>query len=74
VDYYNTGDWVESCTALVEYSDGSFELLYRPLNAADETYDPADAAPPTARRASGPDSPPVPAAPDFLFVDAPNAG
>lgn len=32
VSYYNTGDWVESCTALVEYSDGSFELLYRPLN------------------------------------------
>jgi UDP-2,3-diacylglucosamine pyrophosphatase LpxH len=30
--YYNTGDWVESCTALVEYGDGTFELLYRPLN------------------------------------------
>jgi len=34
VDYYNTGDWVESCTALVEYSDGSLELLYRPLNGS----------------------------------------
>ncbi|MGQ0636963.1 MAG: UDP-2,3-diacylglucosamine diphosphatase [Planctomycetaceae bacterium] len=33
VAYYNTGDWVESCTALVEYSDGEFELLYRPLNS-----------------------------------------
>lgn len=24
--YINTGDWVENCTALVEYDDGSFEL------------------------------------------------
>src|SRR5262249_10988123 len=36
IAYYNTGDWVESCTALVEYSDGSFELLYRPLNLSAE--------------------------------------
>ena len=32
VCYYNTGDWVESCTALVEYEDGRMELLHRPLN------------------------------------------
>jgi UDP-2,3-diacylglucosamine pyrophosphatase LpxH len=25
--YMNTGDWVESCTALVEHADGRFELL-----------------------------------------------
>lgn len=25
--YYNCGDWVESCTALVEYDDGTMELL-----------------------------------------------
>jgi len=25
--YCNTGDWVESCTALVERLDGSLELL-----------------------------------------------
>lgn len=25
--YYNTGDWVESCTALVEHHDGRFELI-----------------------------------------------
>lgn len=37
VDYYNTGDWVESCTALVEYTDGTFELLYRPLNSENDT-------------------------------------
>lgn len=30
VDYYNTGDWVESCTALVEHRDGTLELLHRP--------------------------------------------
>jgi UDP-2,3-diacylglucosamine pyrophosphatase LpxH len=27
VEYYNTGDWVESCTALVEHMDGSLELV-----------------------------------------------
>jgi hypothetical protein len=25
--YMNDGDWVESCTALVEHHDGRFELL-----------------------------------------------
>ena len=28
VDYYNDGDWVESCTALVEHHDGRMELLH----------------------------------------------
>ncbi len=35
-DYYNDGDWVESCTALVEHHDGRIELLTnlaRPINA-----------------------------------------
>lgn len=27
VTYYNTGDWVESCTALVEHVDGSMEIV-----------------------------------------------
>lgn len=27
VSYYNTGDWVESCTALVEHHDGRIELI-----------------------------------------------
>lgn len=27
VDYFNTGDWVESCTAIVEHFDGRMELL-----------------------------------------------
>lgn len=26
-NYYNSGDWVESCTALVEHDDGRIELL-----------------------------------------------
>jgi UDP-2,3-diacylglucosamine pyrophosphatase LpxH len=28
VRYMNTGDWVESCTALVEHLDGSFEIIH----------------------------------------------
>ncbi|MGF1677922.1 MAG: UDP-2,3-diacylglucosamine diphosphatase [Candidatus Methylacidiphilales bacterium] len=27
INYYNTGDWVESCTAIVEELDGSLKLL-----------------------------------------------
>jgi len=27
VTYYNDGDWVESCTALVEHADGQMELI-----------------------------------------------
>jgi len=26
--YLNCGDWVESCTALVEHADGKIELLH----------------------------------------------
>jgi UDP-2,3-diacylglucosamine pyrophosphatase LpxH len=26
--YYNCGDWVESCTALIEYEDGKIELVH----------------------------------------------
>ena len=26
IDYYNCGDWVEHCTALVEHVDGRLEL------------------------------------------------
>ncbi len=33
VQYWNTGDWVESCTAIVEYCDGSIELVYHPWDA-----------------------------------------
>ena len=27
VQYYNDGDWVESCTALVEHHDGRMEII-----------------------------------------------
>jgi UDP-2,3-diacylglucosamine pyrophosphatase LpxH len=27
VTYYNDGDWVESCTALIEHADGALEIL-----------------------------------------------
>jgi UDP-2,3-diacylglucosamine pyrophosphatase LpxH len=28
IAYYNDGDWVEGCTALVEHFDGRMELLH----------------------------------------------
>ena len=28
ITYYNDGDWVEGCTALVEHSDGTMEILH----------------------------------------------
>jgi hypothetical protein len=27
LSYVNCGDWVDSCTAIVEHSDGSLELI-----------------------------------------------
>ncbi len=33
VMYYNCGDWVESCSALVENFDGEIELLHFPAHA-----------------------------------------
>ena len=34
IDYYNDGDWVEGCTALVEHFDGRMELLHWPDEVA----------------------------------------
>ncbi len=28
INYCNTGDWVEHCSALIEYSDGEMEIVY----------------------------------------------
>lgn len=28
IDYYNCGDWVESCSAIIEDYDGNFKLIY----------------------------------------------
>jgi len=36
VTYYNDGDWVESCTALVEHSDGHIEIVDWAERKADE--------------------------------------
>jgi UDP-2,3-diacylglucosamine pyrophosphatase LpxH len=33
--YYNCGDWLENCTALVEYDDGQIELVYYHETAAE---------------------------------------
>jgi UDP-2,3-diacylglucosamine pyrophosphatase LpxH len=74
VEYYNTGDWVESCTALVEYYDGSFELLYRPLNAAGMTNEDIEPAPLAVRRATAAEFSPLCDSAEVEFVDAPNAG
>ncbi len=49
--YCNTGDWVENCSALVEYDDGGFELIRRDGQVIDrlaasprtrESLEPAD--------------------------------
>jgi len=32
-EYYNTGDWVESGTALIEHFDGRMELIHHPLRS-----------------------------------------
>src|SRR6266571_8096157 len=40
VTYYNCGDWVESCSALIEREDGGLELVnYHPFSAALTTFD-----------------------------------
>lgn len=33
IAYFNDGDWVESCSALVEHMDGTFELIFWPQDA-----------------------------------------
>ena len=51
VRYVNTGDWVESCTAVVEHYDGALELV----RWADRSRTPArppEAAPPAIRPAA----------------------
>ena len=35
IDYVNTGDFVESCTAIVEHEDGRLEILYWRTTAAE---------------------------------------
>lgn len=47
ITYVNTGDWVESCTAVVEHGDGRFEIVHWTDEAArsfsEPTHEPAPA-------------------------------
>lgn len=53
VTYCNCGDWVESCTALVEHHDGSFEVLYwTDKEVASKKLDPPQASNATASKAA----------------------
>ena len=47
IRYMNCGDWVESCTALVEHDDGHFEII----TWADQLRKPAPVAQVAARAA-----------------------
>lgn len=44
IEYYNDGDWVEGCTALVEHFDGRMELLHWPEEVARREREQAEAA------------------------------
>jgi UDP-2,3-diacylglucosamine pyrophosphatase LpxH len=44
VSYYNDGDWVEGCTALVEHFDGRMEILHWPEEIARREAEAAMAA------------------------------
>jgi len=44
VIYYNDGDWVESCTALVEATDGAMSILDWPEHLRSEALSQAIAA------------------------------
>lgn len=50
IDYINTGDWVESCTAVVEHHDGTFELIHWTRERAAEPE--TDAVPSPSGRAA----------------------
>jgi len=57
VAYLNTGDWVENCSALVEYEDGGFDLIRSDGKlidrlAARETVRPAAELPPALAAAT----------------------
>ena len=45
IEYFNDGDWVESCSALVEHHDGRFELIHWAGSQADPRSAAADPVP-----------------------------
>ncbi|MFZ9395379.1 MAG: UDP-2,3-diacylglucosamine diphosphatase [Erythrobacter sp.] len=51
IEYWNDGDWVEGCNALVEHFDGRMEILHWPDEVARrEAITPSEAAPRSPRR------------------------
>jgi UDP-2,3-diacylglucosamine pyrophosphatase LpxH len=42
ITYYNDGDWVDNCTALVEHADGRLELLHWPEPETHPADEPAN--------------------------------
>jgi hypothetical protein len=51
VDYYNDGDWVEGCTALVEHHDGRMELIQHAMTRPQPAALPAPLSAPAALEA-----------------------
>lgn len=52
IEYYNDGDWVEGCTALVEHFDGRMELLHWPEEIARRELERVEADIEVERRAA----------------------
>jgi UDP-2,3-diacylglucosamine pyrophosphatase LpxH len=48
VEYWNDGDWVEGCTALVEHFDGAMEILHWPAEVARREAEAAAVASPAS--------------------------
>lgn len=53
ITYCNTGDWVENCSALLEFDDGELRLLRFCPGLGTNARDHAGVAPPAAVRAAG---------------------
>ena len=49
ITYINCGDWVDSCTAVVEHHDGRMELVHWGLEAGARATQPPRADPTTER-------------------------
>jgi UDP-2,3-diacylglucosamine pyrophosphatase LpxH len=52
IEYWNDGDWVEGCNALVEHHDGRMEILHWPEEIARRTAGGEAAAADAAREAA----------------------
>ena len=52
IAYVNTGDWVESCTAVVEHYDGSLQLIRWTEESRERVADQSLALDPVSERAA----------------------